>query len=367
MFLGAGGAGVFGILSGVAAQVVANAEAVLIAQVEITLRQSDPVLRAQTVSGEVLLELRCDGRRRGAVGGNDLRDIVLLLVVIDEEEDLVLFHRTAQRTAELVEVVRVLLHSRTVVHEGIGVHALIAIKLEYGAVQLVVAALGDHVDDAAGRAANLSREGIGVHLEFLNRVLAESIRTKAGTAGGLGEEQVIGICAVDEQRIGRPPLTAERKVSAAAGILHHAGRENSEVDEIAAIDRKIGYGAGVDTGGGGGAGGFDDRSFGGNVNRLRRGANLKNDIQGDHRSHSQLNAFVFGFLKTRGFHRDVIGANRQAERIETGIAGGGGAGQAVVRIAHTYFGGHNQRARGIGNRSIERGATDFGLGRKRQS
>ena len=82
------------------------------------------------------------------------------------------------------------------IDERIRVHSFISIELERRSVKFIGAAARDHIDDAAARAANFGREGIGIHLKFLHRILAEGIRPKAGAPRGLTIEKVIRVRAV---------------------------------------------------------------------------------------------------------------------------------------------------------------------------
>ena len=107
-------------------------------------------------------------------------------------------------------------------------------------MQIIRAGFGHHVDDGAAGPAKLRRVSIRVHLKFLYRILAElEWRTAgSGTSGGLAEECVVIVCAIDDQAVHRSALAGKTDV-AGADIASHAGREKNEVDEVTAVHRKV--------------------------------------------------------------------------------------------------------------------------------
>src|SRR5207302_10747971 len=83
-----------------------------------------------------------------------------------EEVNLVLDHRAANRTAELMTTVVRLLLARRLRERIDRVQRLVAIELEALAVQLVRAALGRHRHGAAGGPSVFGRRLAQVHLEL---------------------------------------------------------------------------------------------------------------------------------------------------------------------------------------------------------
>ena len=118
--------------------------------------------------------------------------------------------------------------------------ACVAVELEGRSAQVVGAGLGDDVDHGAAGAAVLGGERVRVDLEFLHRVLAELVRgtSGAGAADGLAEERVVVVRPVDDQAVERAALTGEADI-AGADVARDAGREQREVDEVAAIDGQV--------------------------------------------------------------------------------------------------------------------------------
>src|SRR6266404_8740109 len=74
---------------------------------------------------------------------------------------------------------------------------------EPGAVKLVRARLCDHVDDGPARVSQFGGVSVRIHLKLLDSVLAELIRSasRTGASGGLSEESVVVIRAVNGQRV----------------------------------------------------------------------------------------------------------------------------------------------------------------------
>ena len=73
----------------------------------------------------------------------------------------------------------------------------------------VRAGLGDDVDDAAGRAAELGRGAAGDDLELLHRV-ERDVDRRALTAGLLAEEAVVVVAAVEADVVEDAALPGER-------------------------------------------------------------------------------------------------------------------------------------------------------------
>ena len=160
--------------------------------------------------------------RDGVAGHRDriedrVRKRVALGFVVVEEEQLVLpveatrrHHRTAQIGAVLVEVVGLLDDAARVVEDRVGVHRLIAEEPEDVAVVVVRTALGDDVHNARARAPGFGSVAGSVHLELLHGFLREGVGiARPGAAGALAEEGIVGIPAIDEERVRRAPLAAE--------------------------------------------------------------------------------------------------------------------------------------------------------------
>ena len=122
----------------------------------------------------------------------------------------------------------------------IGVQSTIAEELECRAVKRVRSRFGNHVDDCPACASKLSRVAVGIYLELLDRIFAELIGSAAGTGAseGLSEEVVVVVGPVDGQRVQRAALSGKAEI-AAAHVAHYAGREQSEVEEVAAIGGQV--------------------------------------------------------------------------------------------------------------------------------
>src|SRR5947209_8705029 len=106
---------------------------------------------------------------------------------------------------------------------------------------VVGAALRNHVDYAAARAADLCRIAVHGYLELLDGVLAEAVgaAARSGATGGLSEKHVVGIRPIYRQAVGGASLTSEAQVASTGRIAHDAGRQHREVEKIAAVDGQL--------------------------------------------------------------------------------------------------------------------------------
>jgi hypothetical protein len=87
-------------------------------------------------------------------------------LIAGEEEELVFVNRPAECTAELIPLQRVTLGCK----EISGVESVIAQKFEGVAMKGIAAALGNHVDHAAGLRSVIGGQRTGLHFKFLERV-----------------------------------------------------------------------------------------------------------------------------------------------------------------------------------------------------
>ena len=112
-----------------------------------------------------------------------------------EEVRLVLLDGTAEGTAPVLlrrfGLGEVVLRDKKVLRR----HLVVRVRVEEAAVKRVRALLGDHVDDRAGRAAELGVVLIGQHLEFLH-----GVERRTNLAAARGAEIVVVVpAAVDRE------------------------------------------------------------------------------------------------------------------------------------------------------------------------
>ena len=237
-------------------------------------------LRGGIFSGE-RSQLRGGGEDQGLIGGfviagsvgagaglrNDLRTAVEefndvgrmknVLIESGEEENLVALQRTADGASDLLlAVVRLEREKRIGRAEG-----TVAQIVKAGAVQVIGAGLGDDVDDGAARASLLGAVGIGGDAELLHHLGGELVGSAIASAR-LGEEGVVVVAAVDEERVLKSANATEREIavggrSQAARILRDAGREQGEIGEASAVEWEIVQRAFVEQRGDGAGLGFD--------------------------------------------------------------------------------------------------------------
>ena len=123
------------------------------------------------------------------------------------------------------------------------VEAVVAEEVVDRAAQLVGAALGDDVDVAAERASELRLRAGGDHLELLDRIDAVGDAAQA-------RRIVVGRQPVDDEVVREVALAADRDGDAGHGGRfreqlragdvgrRHAGREQRQVEEVAAVHRQ---------------------------------------------------------------------------------------------------------------------------------
>src|SRR3954471_21945195 len=194
MLGGAGGTAVLKALSGETLRVIAGGELIAVAEVPIALAEVHILVKGTVVVVDAWREV-IHRRRLSSVYRSWQRDQDgvagdrSLSVIIEEEEQLVLLYRTADVSAELVEVIprldrqslaRVLRERSLQAVDGIVcVQSTVAEELERRSVIGVRSRFGNHVDDGAARAPQFGGIAVRVYLEFLHRVFAELVRSAA--------------------------------------------------------------------------------------------------------------------------------------------------------------------------------------------
>ena len=112
------------------------------------------------------------------------------------------------------------------------------LEVEQRAVRRVRARLRDHVDDAAGGAAEFGRRAGRDDLEFLDRVQRDVDRG-ALPAGLFAEEAVVVVAAVEADVVEDATLSRERDLVAIRSLDDaDAGCQGEQVFELAAEDRQ---------------------------------------------------------------------------------------------------------------------------------
>src|SRR6266496_614360 len=103
---------------------------------------------------------------------------------------------------------------------------------------VVSAAFGDHVNDATSSAADLRGVAVRRDLEFLHRVLAETVRaaTRTGASGRLSEKHIVRVRPVHRKTVGGAALPAEAQIATARWIAYHSRSQHGEIQKVAAVD-----------------------------------------------------------------------------------------------------------------------------------
>jgi hypothetical protein len=186
-----------------------------------------------------------DPLARGLVR-NDRRDglaePLAQALVAEEEEALVLAQRPRERGAELVAAEVGLLVG---IEEVAGVERVVAVVLVEAAVPGVLARLRDHVDLAAGVAAELGRVGVGLDAELAHRLGAER---RARRAARRAVREVVQQRAVEQVHVrarvlavdaGREAVRHDR-AAVAVREAQHPGLQEHEVGVVAPVERQVG-------------------------------------------------------------------------------------------------------------------------------
>ena len=121
---------------------------------------------------------------------------------------------------------------------GVRRQSLEPLVVEQAALDLIGSRLGDDVDDAAGRAAELGAGAGGDHLEFLDR-FERDVDRRPLPAHLLAEKAVVVVAAVEADVVEHAALSREGDF-VAIGTLHDADarREREKIFELAPQNRR---------------------------------------------------------------------------------------------------------------------------------
>ena len=172
-------------------------------------------------------------------GGN----VKVMLVESGEEEDFIFLERAADSASGLLLAV-----VRLEGEEGVGgAEGAVAQKIKSGAVPVIRSRFGDDVDHCAAGAAEFGSVRIRGDAEFLHHFGGELVGSAVASAS-LSEEGVVEVAAIDQKTVLETAQAAEREIAVGGGgkaarIGGHAGREQHEIAEAAAIEREVADGA----------------------------------------------------------------------------------------------------------------------------
>ena len=189
------------------------------------------------------LGLPADG---GLGGGSGFADDEALMLKGEEAEELVLDERSADGEAGVV-VADLLLG----IGEGaLGSEELVAIEVVDGSVQGVGSGAEGEVDGSAGVASAFGA-GLGLGGELVDRVDGQDDAGDAGDAalvdGGDVVPEVVVVDAVDLP-VDLVGASSVERAEAAAAVSTEAGREGDHLGEVAAVERDVFDGLGVEHG-----------------------------------------------------------------------------------------------------------------------
>src|SRR5712692_2807317 len=214
---------------------------------DILLKGAQPGRGAllQIVDGPLLICSYCrvgrEGEPSGKIEQNEILRFASLAVIVQKEEKLILYQGTAERSSELVKVIRGLGQAVYLVDQIVRIHGFVSVIPECRSVEFVGARFRDHIDDAGGGAAEFGLIGVSIYLELLNGRHAELIGGQTGT--GLSENfrkvGIVVVCAVHAKEI-HFALASKTEVEATR-TASPAGSEQNKIEVVATVDRKAIY------------------------------------------------------------------------------------------------------------------------------
>ena len=260
---GAGGIEKYVVGSPVTRGVEAQRELMVRREIDVELRiRRIADLRGGIFSGE-RGEMRGGGEDQGLIGGfvvsgrvgtgagrgHNLRRSVKefdnvgrvedVLIESREKENLVALERAANGASELLLAI-----VRLERQESVGrAKRTVAQVIENCPVHVIGAGLGNDVDHRAPGASLFGAVRIGGDAELLYH-FGRELKGSAIPPASLGEECVVVVAAIDEKSILKSAKAAEREIAIGGGgeaarILRDAGREQGQIGETAAVQRKI--------------------------------------------------------------------------------------------------------------------------------
>ena len=230
---------------------------------------------------------------------------------VDEEVDLVLLDRTANRPAELVLLGVGLVEVVLLLEEVLRPQVPVVEELEGAAVELVRAGLDHGVDDRAGGAAELGVELSGEDLELLRRVerharLGAVVLPQVVVVVPAAVHQVAVVARVDavgRQRVRSPRRQVRRR--------HDAGQQAGEVGEVARDARDLGELLGGDVAANLLRRHVDERRLRGDGDGLLDAAELELNVDVHLVADRDRDVAPQEFLEALDLRRDLIAAGRQ--------------------------------------------------------
>ena len=276
----------------------------------------------------------------------------------DEVERRVLDERAADRAAELlaVEVLERLAVGRV---RGEPLHALI---VEEAPFDLVRPRLGDHVDDAPGRAAEFG-VGAGRHDLKLLHGFERDVDRGALSAHLLTEKAVVVVAAVEADVVEHAALAGEGDFVAVRALDHaDARREREEVFELAPQNRRRFDGGLVQRAGGGRASRLHRRGLGRHGDGLGHAGELHHRTQSYRLADRGEDVLLHERRETGELERDGVAAGGQLQRDESAVAvRHERAGQVRIDVANFHVDARQDRAARVGDDAFDDGARDLRL------
>ena len=276
--------------------------------------------------------------------------------VVGKEENLVLLNRAAQGSPKLV-----LRKVRGVIGfvERARVQDAVADEFINIAVHLVAAGLRDDIDLGAARSAELRRIAAGLDFEFLH-----SVRRRAERQGierwvrirGAVEKKVVGVGppAADAQGgiLLGPPVQRVGGARLGAGARVDARREQRQLQEVPAVERKFFSHLGLDDFAQSGVGGAKHLDTAHHLDGLRQRAHLQSEIEpeGLVDLKRQFARLLGEPLRAGG--KLVLPGIEAGELVAPLRRGFDNAGEARFRLRQNYSGAGNRQPFGVRRQAV---------------
>src|SRR5437016_4846147 len=154
-----------------------------------------------------------------------------------EEECLVLAQRSTDRAAKLLAAK--ILQRFSI--GGVCRERFQTLEVKQTSVDFICSRLGNHVDDATGRAAKLCRSSRGNHLKLFDGI-QRNVDCRTLAAKLLAEKAIIVITAVEADIIEDATLTSESDFIPVRALDNaDAGRQGQQILKFSAQDRSLAY------------------------------------------------------------------------------------------------------------------------------
>ena len=282
-------------------------------------------------------------------------------LLVEEEEQLAAIaveagqdHRPADVVAEVVEAVDGLRSIQLVVEPLVGVEGLVTLRVEPAATELAAAALGDHVDGAAGTAAVLGLVVRRQHLDLGDRIEAgREERSGVGSRVEVGDAVVREVDRVDAAAVDGQPAEVVPAGCLAIGGVDHARHQAQMPHVVAPLEGDLLDLFLADEAGALGAVGLDAGGFGLHRHGFAQGTDLEHDrAQAQSLGGGEHDSGLHGGLEAVEGDGHLVGAGEQVgDHERAGFVGCRLTGDLRPRVLDGHGRPGQDAARGVHHRT----------------